>query len=33
VLGLFELIIDTLPVRLRGPLRKLEAAIQRELRL
>lgn len=29
--GLFELIIDTLPVPVRGPLRKLAAAIQREL--
>jgi RES domain-containing protein len=29
--GLFELIIDTLPARLREPLRKLAAMIQREL--
>jgi RES domain-containing protein len=31
--GLFELIIDTLPARLRAPLRKLATAIQRELGL
>jgi RES domain-containing protein len=29
--GLFELIIDTLPAPLRGPLHKLAAMIQREL--
>ena len=29
--GLFELIIDTLPAGLRGPLRTLAATIQREL--
>lgn len=31
--GLFELIIDTLPARVRAPLRRLAANIQRELRL
>jgi hypothetical protein len=31
--GLFELIIDNLPVRLRAPLRRLAATIQRELGL
>jgi RES domain-containing protein len=30
--GLFELIIDTLPARLRAPLRRLAATIERELR-